>query len=360
MKLIPRSCDTSLAAPAAWRSGILPDEVRALRCWLVQIRHACGAFEWLTLGYLSLLNAMILVFHGNLPHAWQYILIHQILAASILALVWSAASRQNEFLRFARHWYPLALYVFLFEELGRLVHLVFQCWFDPWMIQFDYALVGVHPSVWLAHFASPALNDFMQAAYMTYFIYLIALPASLYAKGERKAFWEVMTSTAAAQYAIYLISVLLPIESPYYSLAALQRVSLSGGFWTSLINWIERYGRVHGAAFPSAHVAGSMVAMMASWRYRRLLFWVCLPCFASMMVATVYGRYHYIADVIAGLATGALGFAAGRRLMKRPHALPELLKQESIHRSPGPEDPAIALAVSGPEDRSTRFQKIFS
>jgi membrane-associated phospholipid phosphatase len=360
MKLTSRSCDTSLAAPAAWRSGILPDEVRTLRCWLIQIQHACGAFEWLTLGYLSLLNTLILVFHGNLPHAWQYIFIHQSLAASILALAWAAARGRNEYLRFARHWYPLALYVFLFEELGRLVHLVFQGWFDRWMIQFDYALVGVHPSVWLAHFASPALNDFMQAAYMTYFAYLIVLPAALYARGERKAFWEVMTSTAAAQYAIYLISVLLPIESPYYSLAALQHVSLSGGFSTSLINWIERYGRVHGAAFPSAHVAGSMVAMMASWRYRRRLFWVCLPFFASMMVATVYGRYHYIADVLAGLATGALGFAAGHRLMKRPHALPELSKQESIHRSPGPEDPGIALAVSAPEDRSACFQKIFS
>jgi membrane-associated phospholipid phosphatase len=360
MKLIPRSCDTSLAAPAAWRSGIRLDEARALRCWFIQIRYACGAFEWLTLGYLSLLNALILVFHGNLPHAWQYLLIHQSLAASILALAWAAARRQNKCLHFARHWYPLPLYVFLFEELGRLVHLVFPGWFDRWMIQFDYALVGVHPSVWLAHFASPALNDFMQAAYMTYFVYLIALPASLYARGERKAFWEVMTSTAAAQYAIYLISVLLPIESPHYSLAALQRISLSGGFSTSLINWIERYGRVHGAAFPSAHVAGSMVAMMASWRYRRRLFWVCLPFFASMMVATVYGRYHYIADVLAGLATGALGFAAGRRLMKRPHALPDLSNQESIDPSPRPEDPDMALAFSGPEDRSARFQKIFS
>jgi membrane-associated phospholipid phosphatase len=78
-----------------------------------------------------------------------------------------------------------------------------------------------------------------------------------------------------------------------------------------VINLIEHFGRVHGAAFPSAHVAGSMVAILASWRYRRWLFWPCLPFFISMCVATVYGRYHYVADVLAGLAVGAFGFLLG-------------------------------------------------
>jgi membrane-associated phospholipid phosphatase len=90
-----------------------------------------------------------------------------------------------------------------------------------------------------------------------------------------------------------------------------------------LIEFIERFGRVHGAAFPSAHVAGSMVAILTSWRYRRWLFWVCLPFFVSMCVATVYGRYHYVADVLAGLAVGALGFAVGTCLMRRTGTLPQ-------------------------------------
>jgi len=85
---------------------------------------------------------------------------------------------------------------------------------------------------------------------------------------------------------------------------------------------------VHGAAFPSAHVAGSMVAMLASWRHRRWLFWVCLPFFASMCVATVYGRYHYVADVLAGLAVGTIGFVAGERLMRKRGALPRAVAAE--------------------------------
>ncbi len=36
-----------------------------------------------------------------------------------------------------------------------------------------------------------------------------------------------------------------------------------------------------------------------------------------MCVATVYGRYHYVADVIAGIAVGSIGWAAGQRLMRK-------------------------------------------
>ena len=101
-----------------------------------------------------------------------------------------------------------------------------------------------------------------------------------------------MISTAIAHYSIYVIALLFPVESPYYSLAALQTNELTGGPVTAVMNFIEHFGRVHGAAFPSAHVAGSMVAILASWRYRRWLFWICLPFFLCMCVATVYGRYH--------------------------------------------------------------------
>lgn len=290
--------------------------------WFARLRHGCGVFEWVTFAYLAWLEAIVLLCHRNIPHAGRYFVAHALLAVAIAGLAARAAHSPGELARFARHWYPLPLYIFFFEELQGLVHAIFPGWFDGRLIAFDHALTGVHPSVWLARFASPALNDFMQFAYMTYFLNLVILPAILYASRERAAFWTLMTSTAIANYSIYVIAILLPIESPYYSLASLQTKALAGGACTALIGLIERFGRVHGAAFPSAHVAGSMVAMLAAWRYRRWLFWICLPFFLSMCVATVYGRYHYVADVLAGLAVGAAGFALGSRLTRSRSTLP--------------------------------------
>jgi membrane-associated phospholipid phosphatase len=288
--------------------------VKTISRWLDECAHNCGVFEWVTFAYLGWLNAIVLLCHRNIPHVALYFWTHAAIVAAILLLAALAARSRSEAVHFIRHWYPLPLYIFFFEELQGLVHAIFPRWFDRWLIAFDYALAGAHPSVWLARFSSPALNDYMQFAYMTYFLYLVILPAILYSQRERAAFWTVMVSTAITNYSIYAIAVLFPIESPYYSLAAFEKKPLPGGYCTAVIDLIERYARVHGAAFPSAHVAGSMVAMLASWRYRRWLFWLCLPFFISMCVATVYGRYHYMADVFAGLIVGAIGFAIGTRV----------------------------------------------
>jgi membrane-associated phospholipid phosphatase len=308
----------------SWDGGDSPfADLRSLSRRLDGIRGACGAFEWVTLAYLAWLGAILMRFHRTIPHAAALLAVHAWIAAGIVGLAWSATRSASSIVRFARCWYPLPLYVFFFEELGGLVHVLFRGWFDRWLIAFDYNFAGVHPSIWLSRYASPALNDAMQFAYMTYFLDLVILPAILYAQRDRVAFWTVMTSTAVAHYSVYVIAVLLPVESPYYSLAALQTKTLSGSYGTALIEFIERFGRVHGAAFPSAHVAGSMVAILASWHYRRWLFWVCLPFFVTMCISTVYARYHYMADVLGGIAVGTMGFSVGTWLLRRRGALPK-------------------------------------
>ena len=315
------------AAELTHPRAVLRDYSR-VHFWLGETVRASGAFEWVTFLYLGWLCTLSIGFHSHIPHAMRHLCVHCAIAGAIICLVRAAARSESEILRFARHWYPLPLYVFLFEELGGLVHAIFPRWFDHAFVAFDYNLAKVHPSVWLAQFATPTLNDYMQFAYMTYFLYLVLLPALLYARGERRRFWTVMASTAIAHYSVYVISILLPVESPYFSLAALNTQPLSGGYSTALITFIERLARVHGAAFPSAHVAGSLVALVASWHYRRWLFWITLPFFVSMCVATVYGRYHYVADVLAGLAVGAIGFRSGEWLLRQKGALPTIAGQD--------------------------------
>jgi len=321
-----------LAAPPVW-----PRAFEWLLRLAAEARRACGAFEWIALGYLSLLNLLISLLPDRLPHAPRYIALHVSISSAIIALCFATQRAGTNSggarkpwagaLRFARHWYPQTFFLFCFEELGRLVHLVFPGWFDSWLVAFDHALTGVQPSIWLVQFANPALTDFLQMAYTSYFLYLIVIGVSLERRGEMRAFWTVMTGSAAAYVMGYVISIFFPIESPHFALAALRHGELRGGPFTWLIGAIEHYGRVHGAAFPSAHVSGSTVAILGAWRYRRRLFWTLLPLYVAMLFSTVYGSYHYVADVLAGLAAGAIGFQLGSKLMgcrnSAPHAWPE-------------------------------------
>ena len=293
--------------------------------WLA-VGAACGPFEWLAFGYVAISSVLIAAFAENLAHPIRLLATRACVVALIILLCRGSeilgASESpldtftQKFWHFWRHWYPHLFFLFCFEELAHLVHLISPRWQDAKLIAFDYWLTGVHPSIWLEQFATPARNDFMQFTYITYFTYLLVLGGILYYRKDWRGYWSVMTYSAAAYAIGYLIAISFPIESPWFSMAGSWHGDLQGGPFTALINFIEHYGRVRGAAFPSEHVAGSFAALWGAWRHRRWLFWVMLPLVLCMCMSTIYGRYHYIADIFGGMATGTLGYFIGRWLMR--------------------------------------------
>ncbi|MDX2033107.1 MAG: phosphatase PAP2 family protein [Blastocatellia bacterium] len=267
----------------------------------------------LTLGYLLFSTTLIALCRDNIAQ-WETLLpIHLGLMAGIVGLS-VARARRVPLLSLVSHWYPTLLFLFFFEEIGLIVHAIFPGWFDAHLIRADYALFGVHPTVWIEQFSNYWLNEYMQLVYTSYFLLTIGLATHLWWKGRREEFAVFLASTCAAYYLCYVIFVLFPIESPHHTLRHLQQVELAGGPFTAFINLIEKHGRVHGGAFPSAHVAGSVVALISAWRFTRRAGWWMTPLVASICVATVYGRYHYVMDVFAGIAMAALGCWIGARL----------------------------------------------
>ena len=260
----------------------------------------------LTLLYLLFSTGLLLVCRENIPRWSALWPIHLGLMATIVGLAY-ARERGWPGLSFASHWYPTLLFLFFFEEIGLIVHAVYPGWYDEILIKADYALFGAHPTVWIEQFAGYWLNEYMQLVYICYFPLTIGLGAYLWGRGRREEFSTFIASTCAAYYMCYVVFVFFPIESPHHTLSHMQQVELTGGPVTALINLIEQHGRVHGGAFPSAHVAGAVVALISAWRFApRLGAWLT-PLVISICVATVYGRYHYVMDVLAGIAVAALG-----------------------------------------------------
>jgi membrane-associated phospholipid phosphatase len=81
-------------------------------------------------------------------------------------------------------------------------------------------------------------------------------------------------------------------------------------------NWwmLGGYG-IHTSVFPSAHVAGAFSAVLGMWSAFPERKWVTrflLAMAVLIATATVYGRYHYLADAMAGLAMAIVAFAISR------------------------------------------------
>jgi membrane-associated phospholipid phosphatase len=79
--------------------------------------------------------------------------------------------------------------------------------------------------------------------------------------------------------------------------------------------WLLGGWGIHTSVFPSAHVSGAFSAALAM---RRLLpekpwAWRFLMALAVLIaLATVYGRYHYLVDALAGVGVALAAFAATR------------------------------------------------
>jgi len=313
-------------------------ESEPLRVWqlvrrtLEEAWTACGAFEWLALGYLGFSSVLIAIFAENLRYPIWLLGTQAFVAGIILTLcvVQSrAAARQELYGRsfsadwwhFWRHWYPHLFFLFCFEELGYLMTLVTPQWQDAKLIAFDHWLTGVHPSVWLEQFATPFRNDAIQLIYFTYFTYLLIVGLVLYLRHDWRGYWSAMTYSMAGYIIGYSIAMFFPIQSPWFAMAGWWKGPLQGGPFTAMMGFLEHYGRVRGAAFPSAHVTGATAALWAAWKYRRWLFWVLLPFYLGMCFSTIWGRYHYCADVLGGILTGTLGYLIGRWIMQRRGAI---------------------------------------
>ncbi len=333
-----RSAERAVRLETEGRGIVASITQESARAWA-----ACGAFEWIALGYLALSCVLIAMFSGNLAHPMKLILVQGVVAGVNLALCrmetraagGRAGNKERQrgtdrslyptaaqrFWHFWRHWYPHLFFLFCFEEMAKLVHLFSPGWQDAKLIAFDQWVTGVNPSLWLERIAHPALNEFMQFAYFTYFIFLLVLGGILYYGRDWKSYWSTMTYSAIGYVLGYVTAMFFPVQSPWFSMAGMWHGDLIGGPFTALINLIEKCGRVHGAAFPSQHVAGAVAALWGAWRHRRWLFWVFLPLVLCMCVSTVYVRNHYVADVMGGMATGTLGYVIGVWLMRKQEAV---------------------------------------
>ena len=103
----------------------------------------------------------------------------------------------------------------------------------------------------------------------------------------------------------YILFILLPVAGPRFILTDQITVSYDGLLLTSsLRNFVANAGH-RGGAFPSSHVAVAVVVLIFLWKYYpKIAKKYFLAAVIALSLATIYGQYHYITDVIAGLILG--------------------------------------------------------
>lgn len=172
---------------------------------------------------------------------------------------------------------------------------------DAVLASLDLALFGAHASVALEAIVTPGLTAALRAAYFSHLLVPPVALAWFATRRPRAEFERVVDEFVTLSLLGTLLYVLVPATGPYRELAGLYTVPIAGG---PLSQWsrdaIEAL-RVPRDAFPSLHVALSGLCL---WRVLGVspgLAVALAPFVLGNWVATLYLRYHYTVDVVAGL-----------------------------------------------------------
>ncbi|MBI9066295.1 MAG: phosphatase PAP2 family protein [Salinivirgaceae bacterium] len=208
-----------------------------------------------------------------------------------------------KFLQFLREILPFGLCILIYTNMHNMVHLINPNDIDPLLIKIDEFLLGVQPGIWLEQFISKPMTDYMYFSYSMFFIYPMLLPAILYFKGDYKNFRTVLAGTILTFYVGYIGYVIFPAVGPKFTLSHLFSVHLDGGIITDKISHIINYEiseYTRRDCFPSLHNGVTMLTLLFSFKYLRWFFYIVLPFAISLFIATLYLRYHYFIDMLAG------------------------------------------------------------
>ena len=207
------------------------------------------------------------------------------------------------------------------EYLG-LIFFDFENSLDPPLIRLEEWIFGFQPSlVWSEAWPWPWFHELMEFAYFTYYFlaasYLVLVFTAR--KLSERTQWDLVRAfirdLGLTMLICYTMYTLFPAWGPKYFRAGY--IEVGGWIFTDIMHHIHENGALLGAAFPSSHVAASMIPWWHTWENFPRHRWWMTSIFVLLCMSTVYNRYHYVVDVVAGLMLGALVLFIGSRLGDR-------------------------------------------
>jgi membrane-associated phospholipid phosphatase len=275
--------------------------------WLLKLRPA----DSLTVVFSSFLLILTVIYSAVVPSAGYLVLLYSSIIFFQVVLVY--LSRVNPFLALTRDIiFPVISVLVIFDSLGLIVHAINPHDIDYLLIRIDYRMFGGYPTVSIDKFINPFITDILQVAYSTYYFIPIVLGIALKAKGKSGPFEKSLFLMLLCFYLSYIGYLLFPAVGPRYAMRHLYDRELDGFLVSAPIqNVLNLLEGIKRDAFPSGHTAVSLTVLMLAYRYDRPLFrWMLAPVL-FLIPATVYCRYHYVVDVVAGVLLAVVTVTAG-------------------------------------------------
>jgi len=291
------------------------------------ISHLSPA-DLVSIAFLTFITALNLVFHARVEQWLMLVVVNIAVITLIIVLAWGAETKKTRLMIGLHRWYCYFIIIFIFKEIYLMVRPIHPVDYDQFFISIDRMMFGVNPTEWMARFANPILTEILQVAYFSYYILFIVLGVELYRRHAIEDFDKAAFLIVYGFYLSYLGYFALPGVGPRFTLHdfASLGTDLPGVFLTEYLRAFINAGEsiplshpnpvevVQRDVFPSGHTQLTIIVMTLGLRYKLKARWFLLSFGSLLIVATVYLRYHYVVDLIAGAVLAWFTFWSGDRL----------------------------------------------
>ncbi len=252
------------------------------------------------LGYYALCLIPVVGWWRELPEAPWLLAGHAVLAAILLFQIRFPNPTSFVF----RNWYPTVYVTFCYREMAMLIRAIRHSDADRWLADLDFRIWHTHPTIWLERIYSPALTEYLQVVYTLFVPTVILVGLVLWLQSRFEEFQYYTFLIAVGFLVSYIGYLIVPARGPRFLLKPLEHTQLDG-LWLfhHLQHALDTLESAAYDCFPSGHTELTIIAWWGARKISKSVFRIYFAYTLSIIFATVYLRYHYTVDVLAGIAT---------------------------------------------------------
>ncbi len=272
--------------------------------------------DWLVFTYLVVLNAALLPRFGQPGYASSALRMAILLGFYTMVVLPVRAGLWRDGL-FAPFGYRAALQgtvqasYFFFAAFLPLVN---PRNLDIQLYALDLKLFGFEPCLELERYVTPLTSEWFAFFYFCYFLIMTlhTIPIVLFVEHER-----VLGEFTLGMLIVFCLGhigyMLVPGFGPVRALAPFSLAEFPSGLWVDTVMETVKSAGAQKDIFPSLHTAAPTFLTLFSFRHRNHLpfrcSWPIIAFFTiNIIVATLFLRWHWLVDVVAGLSLGVLGW----------------------------------------------------
>lgn len=257
--------------------------------------------DWLVIGYCFLMVALILIFSDDLSSMSDLILVYISMAALAALIVKYVDLNSNRPFAFVRLCYAALMCLYFYQTTARLFFLIAGDYFDHQIVIFEAALFGINPTLFIDHhLLNVWLTELFSLGYFSYYFMIVVPAVTLVVRRDYLILKHLVFATILVFLVSYLIFDLYPVAGPRWELADQYENVIDGFLFRSIVVYVIDNGGLKGGAMPSSHFAIALVVMMYCLKFYRRAARLVVPLTIALAIGTVWGRFHYVTDVIIG------------------------------------------------------------